>query len=223
MSTLSDYAPSLLAWLLETSWQVAVLIGLILLVRGLLGNWISPAWRVGLWCLVLIRLLLPVLPGSPFSVFNLWVTEQTLIEALTFQWAPVPVTLSTLPSPQATQEVLIAETNKDSLLVIVGIWLLGVSVCAFRLICAHWRLRRLLARLPEAQDQDLLILLTNCARQLGLRRPPRILAAPFLNSPAVTGLRQPVLLWPLQLAQALNPDQQRLVLLHELAHIKHQD
>ncbi|MBI4660876.1 MAG: PD40 domain-containing protein [Verrucomicrobia bacterium] len=57
-------------WLLQTSWQASVLIGLVLLSQGLLRNHLSAGWRYGLWLLVLVRLMLPAPPPSPFSLHN---------------------------------------------------------------------------------------------------------------------------------------------------------
>ncbi len=42
-------------WLLQTSWQAAVLAVLILLAQLFFRNRLSPAWRHGLWLLLLVR------------------------------------------------------------------------------------------------------------------------------------------------------------------------
>ncbi len=58
-------------WVLRTSWQAAILAGLILLARFLLRRHLSPAWRYGLWLLLVVRLLIPITPRSATSLFNL--------------------------------------------------------------------------------------------------------------------------------------------------------
>jgi beta-lactamase regulating signal transducer with metallopeptidase domain/outer membrane lipoprotein-sorting protein len=58
-------------WLLQTTWQAAVLAALVLLAQFLLRNRLSPAWRHGLWFLLLVRLVMPVAPSSAVSIFNL--------------------------------------------------------------------------------------------------------------------------------------------------------
>jgi beta-lactamase regulating signal transducer with metallopeptidase domain len=58
-------------WLIQTTWQAAVLAAIILLVQRLLRHRLSPAWRHGLWLLLVARLLMPVAPGSAISIFNL--------------------------------------------------------------------------------------------------------------------------------------------------------
>lgn len=59
------------AWLLRTSWQASVLVGLVLLTQRLFRKKLSPGWRYALWMLVLARLVMPVSPQSPASLFNL--------------------------------------------------------------------------------------------------------------------------------------------------------
>ena len=58
-------------WLLQTTWQAAVLAALVLLTQFLLRNRLSPAWRHGLWFLLLVRLVMPMAPSSAVSIFNL--------------------------------------------------------------------------------------------------------------------------------------------------------
>ncbi len=60
-----------LACLWRATWQASVLVLLVLLVQRLLRARLTPSWRHGLWWLVLLRLLLPVVPATPLSVFNL--------------------------------------------------------------------------------------------------------------------------------------------------------
>lgn len=57
-------------WVLEISLQASVVIALVLLVQWLFQKRLSPRWRYILWLVVLVRLILPVSPASPFSIFN---------------------------------------------------------------------------------------------------------------------------------------------------------
>ena len=56
--------------LLHVSGQASVLVGFVLGAQWLLKTRLTPAWRHGLWFLVLARLALPVLPESSWSIFN---------------------------------------------------------------------------------------------------------------------------------------------------------
>ncbi len=55
----------------RASWQASALAGVVLVVQLALGQRISARWRHAMWMLVLVRLVLPVVPSSPLSMFNL--------------------------------------------------------------------------------------------------------------------------------------------------------
>ncbi len=59
-------------WVLAASWQSALIAIAVGVVQQMIGRKLSPAFRAAIWSLVLIRLALPVLPSSRFSLFNLF-------------------------------------------------------------------------------------------------------------------------------------------------------
>jgi beta-lactamase regulating signal transducer with metallopeptidase domain/protocatechuate 3,4-dioxygenase beta subunit len=62
---------SLLDYLLHSGFQASVMVILVLTIQRFFRNQLSPTLRHGLWLLVLLRLSLPQLPSTAFSVFNL--------------------------------------------------------------------------------------------------------------------------------------------------------
>src|SRR5277367_2656481 len=61
---------SIFSWVLTASWQASVLALLVLVAQATLGRRLNPRWRYALWLLVVLRLVLPSLPESPFSLFR---------------------------------------------------------------------------------------------------------------------------------------------------------
>src|SRR5689334_18442293 len=61
---------------LHASWQAAAIGAVVLILQVIVGRWISPRARMALWGLVLLRLALPVTPGSAWSLFNLAQREE---------------------------------------------------------------------------------------------------------------------------------------------------
>jgi len=91
-------------WLLRISWQASVLVLIILAVQWVFQKQLGARWRYTLWFLLIVRLMLPILPASPVSIFNLGRTRQsptTAVPTTVFQThtvaAPTP---APTPLPQ---------------------------------------------------------------------------------------------------------------------------
>ncbi|MCA9171409.1 MAG: M56 family metallopeptidase, partial [Planctomycetales bacterium] len=68
MRNVSQYVAE---WLWQTSWQASLLIVIVFALIRLCGDRLAPRWRHLLWCVVLARLLLPTLPASPWSLYQI--------------------------------------------------------------------------------------------------------------------------------------------------------
>ena len=68
----TQWLETIAAWIWQASRQASVLVVLVFLVQWLFGKKLAPSWRYGFWLLVVARLVLPVSPQSPLSIFN-WV------------------------------------------------------------------------------------------------------------------------------------------------------
>ncbi len=71
MEALNMQLSQLFEWLLWTTIQGSILIGLILVVQIILRGKLGIRWHYFLWLLLLIRLVVPWAPQSKISVFNL--------------------------------------------------------------------------------------------------------------------------------------------------------
>ena len=80
--------------LLRASWQAAVLAIIIFLAQWLAGSRISARWRYNLWMLVVLRVLLPVVPSTHWSVHNWIALPKKSPPQLPRQAAPVNANLS---------------------------------------------------------------------------------------------------------------------------------
>src|SRR3954470_15837339 len=64
-------ARPLIDWVLRTTVEASLIAALVLVAQHLLRGRVSARWRYNLWLLVLLRLLLPAVPGTQYSPFNL--------------------------------------------------------------------------------------------------------------------------------------------------------
>ena len=178
MNVLGGLGSGFFKWVLQTTWQAAVLAGLILLVQVLFRKQLTAAWRYRLWLLVVVRLLIPIPPSSALSIFNLVriepvrtrlaagtdaVSRSTLppdAAAAKKRWIATPgaVSPSKLPAVIGPGDSQLQSENSERgssarraefwYGIALRLWLVGACVFGLRLVWTDARFRSRLA--PEA-------------------------------------------------------------------------
>lgn len=207
-------------WLIAASLRASALTLLVFTLQWLLQRHLSPRWRYALWLPVLIVLLAPVLPESRWSIESVFQAEPQPVE---MHSAPliadiVPVSLPSLAPPLVSTP---PPVDWNQIQVIT--WALGATLLL--LIGGVSFLRTLLRfrQSRESASDDLLSQLDAISREVGLRHSPRVLVAPAIQSPAVTGLLRPTLLLPTGFERDFTAEEAHLILQHELTHLKRHD
>ena len=210
-----------------------------------LGHRLAPRWRAALWLLVLARLALPVSLATPWSLFNLWPQS----EASRPRWADVRVGTGALTAHDAMRGTALAPASpaagtgssggrplevpaEGSMAAIegainpiyaLGAWLVGAVGVLLALAFGVGRVLELHRASVPLDRPDLDAMVTEAARRIGLRHPPRLYSNAGFDSPAVVGWLRPRLVLPEGLAERLESRDLQGVLLHELAHIRRGD
>ncbi|TVX86832.1 M56 family metallopeptidase [Paenibacillus agilis] len=65
-------------WIIETTIMASLLVILIVFIKAMLRNKLSPRWHYLIWLAVGLRLILPWAPESSFSIYNLLVFNNTI-------------------------------------------------------------------------------------------------------------------------------------------------
>src|SRR5580704_15472718 len=213
-------------------------------------RWLSARQMSLLWGLVLLRLLVPVAPSSTFSLealarfvhneMNRPTAAPAELQADAEQpdgrqseSAPalVAVGLDASQSPEASPSNAAPSTAAllgvdfsvaiDTLLAsLPTAWLIGAIAYVVWTSLADWRFRRRLNRVRACDDPRVLALWQTCRDQVGTRRRIPIVQFDGISQPAVSGLFRPRLLLPESAATELSDMQLRMVMLHELAHVR---
>ena len=205
-------------WLLTASARASLLSVAVLGFQVLLRHRVPARWRYALWLPVLLVLLTPAFPESQWSVGSI---VRTAPEPL-----PVPVMVAQEPALNVTPSAVGAAETPAPISwsqIMLPAWLLGaagmIAICIGSYALTLWRIKHNRVPVSDALRHEIAAL----ARGIGLRRVPRVWMSPVVRSPAVTGLWRPVLLLPVGFDESLTAQEARLVLRHELTHLKRGD
>ncbi len=214
---------SLLHWLLRTSIEASVLILAVLGLRMTLGTRLSPAWRIGLWMLVGMKLMLPAFIPAGFGLGS-WIRHESAEVRAVIQASSPPeqtsiLALSTVSLPDASVE----RSWSFSLQILLAcVWLTGSAAVLLSAFFRQRRFDRYLVTRRTANDPHLRSILRSLSTLAGVAMP-NVRLMPAGTTPAVVGIRQPKILLPSDWAARFTDRSLRHVLLHELLHVRHHD
>ncbi|MCX5772041.1 MAG: M56 family metallopeptidase, partial [Candidatus Hydrogenedentes bacterium] len=228
-------------WVL--SWQIGVLVGVVWLA-SLASRRASPNFRYWLWCIVLVRLCVPVslaLPaGISGDVRHALETSAPAVLLATQRavMSPVPASPETGDSipeaasgqgPEGSLKTRVAPGGLPELSLNAKLALGWTAVSLSLLILVvmkSLRVRRMLQGWREVTRPELLLLVDSLRSKCAIGREVRVRILPAVQSsqgPAVIGIVRPTILLPAPVAEHWSLDELEPVLLHELAHIKRWD
>lgn len=203
-------------WFLSATARGSLMALAVLLVQAALGPRLPAVWRHALWLPVLFVLGSPFLPESPLSLENRWSDAQVV----TVPAGPV----SHVPAQSPATTVTPAPAPAiDAIQIAAWVWISGVFAIlllggvAWHRTLAAFR-RRAVPLSPELREE-----IREAARSRGLRRIPDVLVSAAVPGPAMSGVFRPILLLPSSFSATFDRDERRLILLHEMTHVKRGD
>ncbi|MCF7958200.1 MAG: DUF3887 domain-containing protein, partial [Phycisphaerae bacterium] len=239
-------------WVMLTSMQASILIGLILIIQAGLRGRLAGRWHYGLWLLVVIRLIMPWVPQSRLSIYNLTsvpsmppiraqtpimdgyltfnnlVPEHGVIAPLAVAPAidkPIEIALEDRHCSVRANQPVVQDDRWRAWTVLPAVWLGGILVFLTIIFSANLRLWLKVRREKIVTHPQALELLADCMEQMGIagKNPLVVVATDQVYSPSLFGSIHPRLLLPKGLLAGLNASQLRHIFLHELAHLKRRD
>ena len=230
--------------------QASVLIVLLFLADLALRRRVRAVFRYWMWLLVLVKLVLPTSLSGPFSI-GYWFGDKLeyadvgrdiyepqaagpMMPALPYiDSSNVPPAIYPPPTYPAPGEVDVSAAQPiappgvppaqiEWQGIVFLVWLAVVMAMALLLAQRAIFVHGLVAQAREA-SRPMYDALEECRSNMKVRAKVGLKVSPNAASPAVCGLLRPVILVPQNLASALDTADLRIILLHELAHVKRGD
>lgn len=199
-----------------------------IVIVGLLTRFVCrrrPELVYVLWMLVLLKSLTPPIWNSPIGIFS-WAVSHHIALAPTSDdhtriaaaIAPMPVHLSS-PTLVAGSVPLDRQTWRIAL----EIWSVGCAGMVLVVVIRRRMLTRRIARLSVPPQPGLAEALEHACRSLRIERRPTLRVCRAAIGPAVMGTLRPTLVIPESIAARNSPAQLRMILMHELLHLRRRD
>lgn len=227
----------ILNWTLTAS-SIGVLV---FFISTLFGKKIRKTYQCALWGIVLIRLLIPNMPSSSLSLFNLvegnqmtvakesgskWERAQNLsVEALR-QIEQVESPINEFSEMPTALEKSNGITSEDSKVVVQSIsiekilyhiWLVGVLVLGGYYIYSYIRAKKRIKALETVEAEEILHLFESCSKKLKLSKASYKVRLAYWDTSMIFGLKHPTITVP----KHGNKKELEMILLHELTHYKY--
>ncbi len=217
---------ALLHWLLRTSIEASVLILAVLGLRLMLGARLSPAWRIGLWMLVGMKLMLPAFIPAGFGLGGWFPRSASMANAYSPDLPSAPQSITPAITPTAPIQKVASglPTHSRSVLpqALLALWIAGAIAVLAAAVIRQRRFESFLRRRPRSYDPALTSHLSRLTSLLSIPAP-QIILMPAGSTPAMVGVRRPKLLLPEDWESRFDDRSLRHVVLHELLHVKQRD
>jgi len=251
MNALMDGLSAVLEGIIKVSWQGGVLVLVILAVRGIFRERITPAWRFALWGVLLARLLLVLAPASSWSVYNLTASgvpgvafSSSEVGTVALVESQTPLASVAVDGKAGARDLKDLEDSNDGTEAAVGqlrngvpgqvsgrrawdvaalVWLGLTAILAGVMGFQTLRFARQVRGGRLVTDSETLELLEECRGRLRVSAFLALVETDCVRSPALLGCIRPKLLVPRGMLRSLSVEELRHIFLHELAHVKRGD
>ncbi|MBU5438103.1 M56 family metallopeptidase [Tissierella sp. MSJ-40] len=236
-------------WVLYSSLTASVITLLILFIKKLFNNKLSPRLHHALWFLVLIRLLLPFVPESNLSLFNLSInnhksltissplepiyldqgqTDENNSELDDMNQNKVNQSIYSKENPLKYKNQSLSSDKEDNVLqkiirIYSYIWLLGfLSACIFILL-TFLGFKKKAGFFKNINHPAAISTLNICKERLDVNKNIPVYCGNTFKTPFIYGLLNPKIYLPKDILDTIDDNQLLHICLHELAHYKRKD
>lgn len=190
-----------------------------------------PQWRVWIWRAIPgagVFALALALWGPQFEVPVAWGSsvpglDEVAVNSTSVTYIPVEEPSVLLPAEALSVQLPPASPMKDGGVSFFALlWLSGAGLCLLRLGYAWTRVRRLVRQSFPAPDECVAVL-NDVRKEMSIQNDVVLRFSDELTTPCLVGVRHPVIILPESMTETEFLSDLRVVLSHELAHLKGAD
>lgn len=191
----------LINMVIKTSLRTSVLIVLIFIVKFVVRQKINAKFQYGIWYLLLISLMIPQMPESYLSIYNIpkyfQKNETTIQNSLVTEnnVTQENIFLTNLIPPKVIKKSNLSY-KENQLSLIFYIWISGVLIIGLYILYKNLYLYRLIGKGDEIVDKTKLNRLRKCKDRMNIKKEVKMLKTEAFNVPALFGVIHPKIIFP---------------------------
>lgn len=191
---------------------------LIIAIKTLLKNKISPKWQFFIWIILAVRLSIPVLPESNISIFNVFPqvknTENSYKINVNIASEIKTTAVENLAFQGMDNKFVSGSTLESNLFMI---WGLGAALMLLFMMMSYYLFHKKISNFKVVDEPDVLNTLNECKRAAGVNK--KVIIKSGGEIPMLKGILRPEILLP----AGYTGKELSSVFTHELMHLKYKD
>lgn len=201
-----------MSFIVQSTITTSITALLILLIKFVFKDRLSPRWHMFLWLLLFVRVLIPFLPESEVSVFNK-VPEINFEEINEYQTVEDTndINYENININQQVSESGVNEIDFEK------IWYIGIFLGIAYFIIVYILFSIKVNKYIVCRSDDILELLEICKNKMGVYSKIDLRIGG--NTPMIKGIFRQQIIIP----EGYSMDEMKQIFLHELCHLKHRD
>ena len=234
---LEKFSKVFISFFTKETFYAAIIFAFILILTTCLKK-ISPRWQLGLWALIIIRLVLPVDLSHSLSGRNLLGQIpicKSAYEAISGLFSKTSEHDTEILNGMSIGNILDSEiidrTNSIKInkriplwqIVVFMIWLIGFLTLLAVYLSRLSKIRRIIKHASRVEIPEINGIFTEWKTQFQIKRKVKLVTSERFLSPFTIGILRPVIFIPESLLSSNNTGMLQSIIAHEMAHIKRFD
>lgn len=208
---------------------ISIIIGIFLLAKHLLRNYLTSRAQYNLWFFLLGLLIVPFIPVQEvhFPQIFTWFENLKNGSASTVETVMKQTALQNQPDTANWMNdfsIFVSRKAPSTIgFILCILWCIGIFLMLIKLIQSIYHFHAIKKSALPLQNPTVNRLYQNCLAEMQLKKPIPIYSTAFLRSPIIAGLLKPCIYLPIHLISDYNENDMKFMLLHELGHYKYKD
>nr|WP_271814823.1 M56 family metallopeptidase [Clostridium beijerinckii] len=214
---------------------------MILIIKRVFRDKLNLTFHYYIWLILLIKLILPFGPETPLSFPYMY--QSLYIQNINNENSQDAQTNSVeqpkvkdLEDFKTINSFNLSDNNKLNPYIYVTfkkqilieksfffLWILRVVLSIWIFISAHKKLKKIVESSTRDVNNSHKEILYNCMNIMHIKTTVELLYCPKINSPSLCGLIKPKILIPINIAENIDAEDFKYIIMHELTHLKKKD